>query len=103
MAKHIKTADKSNDEMKATKKKKQNEKANKNETLESTTKINIDDTDELPSFTGLTSRFGISSLPSIKPKGKISRKSLKPSKSKGKKKMQERRKREPQEIGRAHV
>ena len=49
----------------------------------------------LPAFSGLTAKVGISSIPSLKAKGKISRNSLKPSKQKSKKNQQERRMREP--------
>ncbi len=49
----------------------------------------------LPKFSGLTAKVGISSLPSLKAKGKISRKDLKPAKLKSKRNQQERRMREP--------
>jgi len=50
---------------------------------------------ELPTYSGLTAKVGISTLPSMKAKGKITRKNLKPAKNKARKMQQERRMREP--------
>lgn len=50
---------------------------------------------QLPSYSGLKAKVGISTLPSLKPKGKITRKSLKPAKFKKKTKLQARKTREP--------
>lgn len=48
-----------------------------------------------PKYAGLVAKKGVQSVPSFKPKGKITRNSLKPKKSKKMKKLQERKQREP--------
>lgn len=56
-------------------------------------KVKVLDSEIVPEYGGLASKPGISSIPSLKPKGKITRKSLKAPKPKSKK-LQPRRKRE---------
>lgn len=56
--------------------------------------INAETEDVAPKYAGLVAKKGVQSVPSFKPKGKITRNSLKPRKTKKMKKIEERRLRE---------